>query len=61
MVKLDLTEAALVLEAIEAKGKEYKDYPAEIQEFFMGPYVKLHQDIVMAIKEEQEALAKKKK
>jgi len=61
MVKLDTQEAMLVLEAIEAKTREYKDYPPEMQEFFLTPYVKLHSELAEAVKKEHEAATKKTK
>ena len=61
MVKLDTHEAMLTIEGIEAKMREYKDYPTEVQEFFLAPYIKLHHELSEALKAEQEAALKKKK
>lgn len=61
MVRLNIDEAELVLEALGSKAREYAAFPPEIQQVFMMPYQQLHFGITTALAEERAVLDKEQK
>ena len=53
MVSINEEEAQLAVMAIECKIQEYKDYPPEVQQFFLTPYLQFRESIMAALEKEQ--------